>query len=237
MSPIIINTNMKNIKLTWYALKQLPMWFQAIKNVSATKSGLMNLPMILGVVICSLLAGGLVTAIGYYTPFMIASSILMAVGAGLLTTLKVDSNHTAWIGYQAVFGVGLGLGCQQPMIVMQTALKSADIPSATAIVMFMQTLGGAIFVAVAQNVFSNQLVKNVETQVPGFDFRKMGNVGATMIHQVVPAPLLPAVLRAYNDSIVQAFYVSVATAGISLFGAVFVQWISVKGRRIHATAA
>ena len=56
----------------------LPIWFQAIKGASATKSGIMNLPMILGLVIISMMAGGLVTAIGYYTPFMIVSLHLVS---------------------------------------------------------------------------------------------------------------------------------------------------------------
>jgi len=94
----------------------LPIWFQAIKGVSATKSGIMSLPLILGVVICSVVAGGLVTVFGYYAPFMIASSVLMAIGAGLLTTFKVNTGHAEWIGYQALFGIGVGLGMQQILI-------------------------------------------------------------------------------------------------------------------------
>ena len=85
----------------------LPIWFQAVKNVSAVASGIRNLPMILALVIMSVIAGGLVTAIGYYTPFMIASSILMSVGAGLLTTFKVNTGHAEWIGYQVIFGFGV----------------------------------------------------------------------------------------------------------------------------------
>jgi len=76
----------------------LPVWFQAIKGVSATKSGIMNLPMILALVISSIVAGGLVTDFGYYTPFCIAASIIMAIGAGLLSTFEVDTGSAKWIG-------------------------------------------------------------------------------------------------------------------------------------------
>ncbi|KAJ7476934.1 MFS transporter [Mycena galericulata] len=82
----------------------LPIWFQAIKGVSAVKSGIDNLPMILGVVISMIGSGGATTAIGYYTPFMILSTILMSVGGGLLTTFKVNTGHAKWIGYQAILG-------------------------------------------------------------------------------------------------------------------------------------
>lgn len=88
----------------------LPIWFQAIKGSSATKSGIMSLPLILGLVIISIIGGGLITTLGYYTPFIIASAVLMSIGAGLLTTLETDSGHAKWIGYQALFGFGVGFG-------------------------------------------------------------------------------------------------------------------------------
>ena len=70
----------------------------------------MSLPLILGLVIVSIIGGGLITAFGYYTPFIIASAVLMSIGSGLLATLDVDSGHSKWIGYQALFGFGVGFG-------------------------------------------------------------------------------------------------------------------------------
>lgn len=88
----------------------LPIWFQAIKGESATRSGILNLPSILGVVFASIIAGGLVTAIGYYVPLMIISSIIASIGAGLLTTWRVDTGSAGFIGYQALYGLGVGCG-------------------------------------------------------------------------------------------------------------------------------
>jgi hypothetical protein len=197
----------------------------------------MNLPMIITVVVVSILAGGLVTACGYYTPFMIASSIIMTIGAGLLTTLETDSNHSKWIGYQAIFGIGLGLGMQQPMIVAQAALKPADVPSGTAIVLFAQTLGGAIFVSVGQNVFQNQLLQNFAKYAPDQDAAKLISAGATMLRSVVSGGDLHQVLVAYNAAITQTFYVAVAMGALSLVGPIFVEWISVKGKKMEMTPA
>ncbi|KAI9933823.1 hypothetical protein ASPWEDRAFT_35745 [Aspergillus wentii DTO 134E9] len=211
----------------------LPIWFQAIKGASATKSGIMNLPMILAVVICSVLSGYLVSAIGYYTPFMIVSSVLVSIGGGLLTTLQVDSGYATWIGYQALFGIGVGFGALQPFMVTQTALAAGDIPIATAFMMFSQGLGGAIFVSVGQNVFTNELVKNVTTYAPTVDAAKVAHTGATMLRDVVAPEALHSVLRAYDEAITNAFYVGVAISVISLYGPLFVEWISVRGRKIE----
>jgi MFS family permease len=82
----------------------LPIWFQAVKGASAVHSGIMNIPMILSLVIMSIIAGGAVTSLGYYTPFLLFSSVFMSIGAGLLSTLEPDSGHSKWIGYQVIFG-------------------------------------------------------------------------------------------------------------------------------------
>ncbi|KNG81940.1 MFS toxin efflux pump [Aspergillus nomiae NRRL 13137] len=144
----------------------LPIWLQSIKNVSATQSGIMTLPMILGMVTMSLLSGILVTLTGYYTPFMLVSPVLASVGAGLLSTLRVDSGHSEWIGYQALYGMGIGIGIQQSVIAIQTVLSPDDMPSATAILMFMQTLGGALSISVAQAIFHTSLLRNLRTEAP-----------------------------------------------------------------------
>jgi hypothetical protein len=197
----------------------------------------MNLPAILGLVICSMLAGGAVTALGYYTPFMLLSSVLMAIGAGLLSSFEVDSGSPKWIGYQFIFGAGVGLGMQQTLVAIQTALPADDIPVGTAIMMFSQTLGGALFIAVGQNVFTNQLIKNLAHVVPDLDASIVLRTGATELKNAIPEEFLDGVLVAYNTTLTQTFYVSVATGAISIVGAAFVQWKSMKGKQITMAAA
>ncbi|KAF2206021.1 MFS general substrate transporter [Delitschia confertaspora ATCC 74209] len=211
----------------------LPIWFQAIKGVSATKSGIMNLPAILGLVIISMVSGGLVTYLGYYTPFMLASSVFMAIGAGLLTTFETDTNSPKWIGYQFLFGAGVGFGMQQTLVAVQASLPAEDIPIGTALMMFAQTLGGALFISVAQNVFTNQLMKNLSSVVPALNPNIVLQVGATELKKVIEKRFLDGVLYAYNKTLTQTFYVSVATAAASIVGAVFVEFRSMKGKNIQ----
>ena len=215
----------------------LPIWFQAVKGVTATKSGIMNLPVILGLVIISMIAGILVTVLGYYTPFMLLSAVLMAIGAGLLTMFETDTNSPRWIGYQFIFGAGVGFGMQQTLVAVQTVLPADDVPIGTAIMMFSQTLGGALFISVAQNVFTNQLIKNLKTVVPALDPSLVLRVGATELKHQIEEQYLAGVLSAYNLSLTQTFYVSVATATMSIVGAAFVQWKSMKGKNIEMAMA
>lgn len=80
----------------------LPIWFQAIENVSAVQSGIRLLPMVLPMVLASIMTGVLTGRVGYYTPFMIFGTCLIAIGAGLLTTLQVDTSEGKWFGYQII---------------------------------------------------------------------------------------------------------------------------------------
>lgn len=218
----------------------VPIWFQAIKGTTATESGIRNLPMILSLVIFSLIAGALVTAFGYYTPFIIASCILMAIGVGLISTFKVDSPPAHWIGYQIIYGIGVGIGMQQSLIAVQTVLPLKDVPTGTSILIFAQTFGGALFISVAQNVFTNRLASNLIKTVPTLDPSIVINTGATELSRAVTAndpSQLPGVLSAYNNALDQTYYVSVALACLTIFGAVGIEWKSVKGKKLEAVAA
>lgn len=206
----------------------IPIWFQAIKGVSAMKSGVMNLAMVLATVVSSILGGGLITAAGYYTPFLIMSSVFSAVGAGLLKTFTVHTGHSKWIGYQVIYGLGVGLSMQTPIIVVQTVLPSSDIPTGTALVMFLQTLGGAIFVSVGESVFTNKLLEGLTRSADGLDTAMVINAGATALRSAVPTDQLAKVLIEYNSALTQTWSISVALASLSIIGAVVVEWKSVK---------
>jgi predicted MFS family arabinose efflux permease len=210
-------------------LYYLPIWFQAIKGVSAVKSGIMLLPMILTVVITSLSSGVFVSKIGYYTPFFILSSIIMGIGSGLLTTLTPTTGHAKWIGYQVLFGIGLGFGAQQPLNVVQTVLERSDISTGSAIVMFTRFLGSAIFLPVAENIFINRLISRL-TNLPGINPHAVLNGGATELRNLATGDDLNTLLSDYNGAIIDVLYMVVATCSITIFGSIFVEWRSLKQR-------
>lgn len=79
--------------------------------------------------------GASISLVGYYQPFMTASGIFAAIGAGLIYTLDQNSSSAKYLGYQAVLGVGLGLGIQVPMIAMQAISDPQDMAPNTAIIL------------------------------------------------------------------------------------------------------
>ncbi|KAI2788189.1 Efflux pump roqT [Penicillium oxalicum] len=206
----------------------LPIWFQAVRQVSAAESGIDNLPTVITMIVCSTFGGLLVNMIGYYTPLMFLGSALLTVGFGLCTTFKVHSNYSAWIGYQVIIGIGAGVGFQQCYNALQTVLPSKDLPVGIAIITFSQSLSGALFVSIAQNVFQTRLVANLTRYAPQADAAAVVQAGAANLAHKIPPSLLPSVLYAYNLAITRTFYVCVAMALISFLGACLVEWRSMR---------
>jgi hypothetical protein len=168
---------------------------------------------------------------------MIASSVIAAVGVGLLYTLDPASNHSKWIGYQVITGVGIGLGMQQPLIAVQTVLDISLVPIGTSVIIFIQTLGGALFVSIGQNIFTNKLVKGLHQYAPNVDANSVLSAGATSIQKTVNKADLPGVTLAYNDALTQTFLAATIMACLSIFGSALIEWKSVKGKKIEMTAA
>ncbi|KAL5354260.1 hypothetical protein ACLOAV_000348 [Pseudogymnoascus australis] len=231
---------------TWYGfflggsffifIYYLPTWFQAIQSTTATVSGVHLLPLSFSQMLGVMISGILTTRFGYYTPFMYLGVVFMSIGAGFLMTLQPDSSTQMWIGYQIIYGLGSGFGFQQPTIAAQAVLDLKDIPSGVALIMFTQLLGGAIFVSVGQNVFTNKLVYDTAKHLPGVNPLQIIQTGATELKYLVPPGQLAELLSVYNGALGQAFMVGTILAAMTVVGAVTMEWKSVKGKDPVATA-
>lgn len=215
----------------------VPIWFQAIKGATAFKSGIMSIPMVLALVFANIVSGIGTTVIGYYVPFYYLCVVFSAIGAGLLTTFQVSTGHSMWIGYQVIYGFGVGFGMQQALITIQTVLPLKDVPTGTAMSMFFQTFGGALFVSVGQNIFNNRLLSQVVVYAPNVHPSVLLHIGATDLALAIPAASLPGVKIAYNNALTHTWYISVAMACLQLVSCFFVQWKSVKGQKVGGVAA
>lgn len=215
----------------------VPIWFQAVKGATALMSGIYCLPMILALVIANAITGGGTTVIGYYNPFYYASVVLSCIGAGLLTTWHVDTPTAMWIGYQIIYGFGVGFGMQQAIITVQAVLPLKDIPVGTAMAAFFMNFGGSLFVSAAQTVFNNRLITELPKHAPGVDPSIILHIGATELKTVVAPNLIEGVLVAYNTAVTNTWYIAVAMCVMTAIPAIFVEWKSVKGMQAGGLAA
>ena len=205
----------------------LPVWFQVIKGDSAVESGIHLLPMVGPVVVGSIIAGRLTSQVGYYTPFLIFGVCLIAVGAGLLTTLEVDVSVGKWVGYQILYGFGFGSCSQAPNMAAQTVLARQDVSIGASLMFFGQLLFGAVFVSIGQNVLDNRLAGRI-VSIPGITPQMIQSTGATQLLKLVPVENHAAALQAYNDSLRVCFQVALIMACLAILGAPVMEWRSVK---------
>lgn len=194
--------------------------------------------MILAEIVAIVASGATVTKTGHYAPFFIASSVVMSIGAGLCNLFTVETTQAQWVGYTFLYGFGVGLGFQQGSVAAQAVLKFKDVPIGTAVVLFIQILGGALFVAVAQSLFTTHLISGlIELNIPGLDPNVIIHAGATGLRAVVDPTRLHEVLVIYNDAIVKTFQLGLILSCLSIFGAAGVEWKSMKASQTMAGAA
>ncbi len=208
----------------------LAIWFQAAQGHSAMQAGIRTIPLVVSLVVFGIATAVFTQKIGYYVPAMLLSSLLCAVGAGMLSTLKPSAGASKWIGYQVLFGLGVGAGQQAPSLVPQKVLRRADVPLGTALMFFMQMLGGAVFLAVSQNIFANQLVDSLRG-IAGLDAQAIINTGATALRSIVPASELGVVLNAYSYALTRAFILAAALSACMLLASLLVEWKSIKDNK------
>ncbi|KAH6640590.1 major facilitator superfamily domain-containing protein [Chaetomium tenue] len=213
----------------------LSLYFQAIQGDTAVQAGIKLLPMLIAVVITSVAAGGLITAVGYYNPFVLPSMVLLTVGAGMITTFSLDSPLRIWFGYQVIAGLGIGVGFQTGVLVVQNSVPHEWIPQATACVQFFQSMGGAIFIAVAQAVFQNGLTTGIERDAPNLPAQAFIHSGASEIPQVLAAmgaaDSLPAVLAAYLQGLRNSYFITVGCAAAAFLAACGLSWKKIQKRK------
>ncbi|KAK4103222.1 hypothetical protein N658DRAFT_484819 [Parathielavia hyrcaniae] len=213
----------------------LSLYFQAIHGDTAVQAGIKILPMLIAVVITSIAAGGLITVVGYYNPFVLPSMILFTVGCGMITTFALDSPLRVWFGYQVIAGLGIGVGFQTGVLVVQNSVSHEWIPQGTACVQFFQAMGGAIFIAVAQTAFQNGLIQGVERDAPGIPPQIFINSGASQIPQTLERlgaeQYLTAVLTAYLDGLRNSFFISVACAAAAFVAACGLSWKKIQKQK------
>jgi hypothetical protein len=102
---------------------------------------------------------------------------------------------------------------------------------------FFNSLGGAIAISIAQNIFTNGLTANLPETAPDVDPKVVINAGASYLRKVITPEQLPGVLLAYMDGLKQAFIISIACGSIGTICACFVEWKSVKGKKLAPVAA
>ncbi|KAI0189643.1 MFS multidrug transporter-like protein [Astrocystis sublimbata] len=184
----------------------LPIFFQSVQGASTTQSGVRYIALIIPQIVTLICVGAIVSKWGYYVPYMIAGAVIASVGAGLLTTIDLTTPTVKWAAFLVVTGIGVGMASQLPYTALQVVLEPEDIAIGNAIAVFSSQLGGAIGLAIGQNLLLTEIFRAVPQYTTTVTPQQVLEAGATGLTQLASSPMvLEALRRAYGQATRQVF--------------------------------
>jgi EmrB/QacA subfamily drug resistance transporter len=147
------------------AIVFLPLHFQVVEGKSATESGYLMFPLLIGLMIGSIGSGQLVARTGRYKALILGSLALVAVGSWLMTHLEAGTPYPLVAVWMTVLGLGIGPTLAVFTIVIQNVVPMAELGAATSSLAFFRQIGGSIGLAVAGSLFGARIAGNIADQV------------------------------------------------------------------------
>ncbi len=214
------------------AIIYIPVHAQGVLGVGATDSGLILVPLMLGLVIMGVLAGLVVTRTGRYKGLMVTGIVLLGGGIWLLTRLTWQSTMTELTLAMVVLGVGLGLAMQQYTLIVQNASARRDLGVATAATQFFRNVGSTVGIAIFGTVLSSGIGEAIGRHLPPGAAGSLpaGGVSAASVLDPkvlgsLPPPVATAVRQGLADQLHEVFLVGLPMVGLALVATLFIRVI------------
>ncbi len=228
----------------------LPRYFQAVRDISATASGYMLWPLLLGLMGTSVVAGLVISRTGRYKLLLVGAMVVSTIGMLLMTQLSATVGDWSLWGWMLVMGVGIGPSMSGYTVVVQNAVPQSAIGVATSNLTFFRQVGGSVGLAVAgtylASTFTTQLPRNLaragvpraltqhfqaggESSLTG-----VGNLASQLAHVLPPAlqHFIPAIVFAIHQSLAQAiggsFWLGVVASGLAVVAALYMKEVPLR---------
>ena len=136
----------------------LPLYFQAVKQQSPVRSGLLVIPVMVTTSLVGIIAGIVQhRTSGYYREIIVLGTLLLCLGSGVFILMGADTSLGEAIGLQILFGAGSGLLFNPPFIAIQNQVEQDHIATATSMFSFLRNVAISISVILGGVVFQNSM--------------------------------------------------------------------------------
>jgi MFS family permease len=212
------------------AITYLPAFFQVVRGISPTISGVYLLPLMAGLLLMSIGSGQIISRTGRYRLFPILGTGLTTIGLFLLHLMGVHTSTFLDAVYMLVLGLGIGSVMQVLVIIVQNGVPHSELGVATSGATFFRSIGGSFGTAIFGAIFANVLIGNLASHLHGVHLPAgFSSADAT------PALLskLPAVVHAgfvagYAESIQTVFLVAVPIAFLAFLASWLIPQVELK---------
>jgi EmrB/QacA subfamily drug resistance transporter len=189
------------------------LFLQVVNGVSATESGLLTAPNMVGVTLASIASGRLIARTGNYKPYPVIGAALLCLGVVLLATMDADTSAAGVSWRLLVTGLGVGQIGPSITVIVQNAVSYRDLGIASSGLAFIRSLGGSIGSAILGAFYASRL----NTLIPRYVGEEATATlpdpsalrGQPSAIRRLPEPVQTNVIHAFADSITHAMWVAV----------------------------
>ncbi len=222
-NPVFMNATAIGMTLgigMFAAIGFVPTFLQMSSGTSAAASGLLMIPMMVGLLGTSITSGIAITRTGRYRLFPLLGTLITAAAMVAMTTLAADTPIWLICVYLFVFGAGLGLIMQVVVLVAQNAVPPEQVGTATSTNNYFREVGAALGIAVFGTIFTTRLSDNL-TRVfldagasPGDATKSMSTIAPQTLAELPPA-IRDGIVAAYADALAPVFWYLLPFIGIA----------------------
>ena len=208
----------------------LPMFFQVVGGVDATRSGLLLLPMMTALVAAAMGAGRRIHRTGRYHRLPAASMAISMAGVALLATMDAGTGLAAAGCYMAVLGFGAGLSQQVVMLIAQNAAPRRDLGAASSGVFAARMLGTAAGMAVFGSIVANRFAEAIVRRLPGGGVPAYSDAVRPEVLATLPGPVQDAVAAAFAEAFSGLFVAALPVLAAGLAAALLLRDVPLGSR-------
>lgn len=212
------------------AIAFVPTFLQMSSGTSAAESGLLMLPMMVGLMGTSIYSGLRISKTGRYKMFPILGATFTL--AAMLWMTQLAATTPIWVicVQLFIFGAGLGLIMQVVVLVVQNSVPAEQIGTATSTNNYFREVGAAMGVAVFGAIFTNRLSESLTTAFTGAGAsadqaaQSTSTLDPQSLSQL-PEQLREAIVNAYADSLAPVFWYLLPFIAVALVLAITLKQI------------
>ncbi|MGW9426864.1 MFS transporter [Streptomyces decoyicus] len=213
-------------------------YFQLARGKSPTMSGVMTIPMIAGLFVSSTVSGQIITKTGRWKAWLVSGGVLVTAGLGLLGTIRYDTEYWHIAIFMALMGLGIGMMMQNLVLATQNQVAPEDLGSASSVVTFFRSLGGAVGVSALGAVLANRVTHYVKDGLAELGPKAAkaaahgaGNSGGGIPDlDALPAPLRTVMESAYGHGVGDVFLYAAPCALLAFLFTLFIKEVALKTR-------
>lgn len=210
----------------------LSQYFQLARGESPTMSGVLTIPLIGGLFLSSTVSGLVITRTGRWKAWLVAGGVLLAAGLGLLGTMRYDTPYWRIAVFMALLGTGVGMMMQNLVLATQNQVSLSDLGTASSVLAFFRSLGGAVGVSVLGAVLAHRITGYVADGLAGLGVPTGGAAGgqggAIPDLDTLPAPVRAVVESAYGHGVADIYLYAAPVAVVALLLVVLVKEVPLR---------